>query len=147
MESGRRQQHLFGFVVAVAWCALTLGLVSCSDSSESARHVPGVYTGFYGSSSMTMVVDKTSITRVQLTVTSNSGPSFSTTNIDSTGSWLLTWNEKDWCYDYSISLPANGTSVIVKGVVGIDIEKKPTAQGTVTVGSSTGTPFHLSLQQ
>jgi hypothetical protein len=128
-------------LLAIVACSTLLGVAGCTDGSR--RHVPGVYTGTCILTPMLMVVGENDISRIQLTVAPDST---TRVNIDSTGSWPLTWNDKDYCYDFSILLPAGNTTVLVDGVVGINVDKEPVVQGSVTVGSGGGCLFNLSLQ-
>ena len=134
----------------VVFC-MVLTLVGCSDPSRN--HVPGVYTGSFTAGPSTgepvvVVVGETDITRAGLTVRIYTGSSFSRITFDSTGSWPLTWNERDSAYDYSMSLAANDRSVSIEGVVGIDTDKKPTVHGSVTVDTSESAgKFYLYLEE
>ena len=129
---------------AVAIFAITFGLAGCSKDHH--HYVPGVYTGNFGIGPMMVVVGDNAITRLQLTIWTGSGESFTTSNIDTTGSWPLTWDDKAYAYSFSISLPVVDTTVLVEGYVTTDIDEVPFIQGSVEVGtSSTPGIFNLYL--
>jgi hypothetical protein len=142
---GERQRTVAPRAQAVAILAITFGLAGCHDGHH--QYVAGVYTGNTSSGPMMMVVGDEAITRLQLTIRTSSGGSSTTSNIDTTDFWPITWDEEGYCYTFEISLPVADTTALIKGCVTTDIDEVPFIQGSVKVGTSTGSIFNLYLQK
>jgi hypothetical protein len=134
-----RCRHLFYLSII---SILTVSLNGCftDDKEETGdRHIPGVYTGTYNGSPTTIVVGEDSVTRLVITVGTPA------TLIDITGSWPLTWNNDDYCYDFVIITSTGTEAVIIDGVAGIDADDIATVQCSVKVDGADEGAFYLYL--
>lgn len=132
-------RHLFYLSIIFI---ITFSINGCFGSEEETadRHVPGVYTGTFNGSPMTIVIGEEAVTRLVITVNTPAA-----TSIDITGSWPLVWNDDDNCYDFIITTTAGSEAVIIDGVAGIDVDDVPTVQGSVKVDGVDEGAFYLYL--